>query len=307
MRHCTHAVRRLIATALATVALTLSLLLSGDAHAAVRQPAGIPDLAGMTLQLEDLPAGTTVDSQGYVRFPGTVAAYDRTFILPSGSGVEWIDGTTYLESSVTDASDGFNGFLRLLRSKAGRRTFAKGFADGWGAGKARVRVGHPHRFSAGDGAFTIRLRIKAPGVHINAVYANVHVDRAIGSVFAVGRRPAATLRETRRLLTAHALRMRVGLSPRSATPPSIDGAPAVGSTLEVAPGTWAAETKPTGFSYEWRRCDAAGAACVAIPGATGPSYVLTATDAGATFRIAVTATNTAGSTEAVSAPTQLVA
>jgi len=92
MRHCTHAVRRLIATALATVALTLSLLLSGDAPAAVRQPAGIPDLAGMTLQLEDLPAGTTVDSQGYIRFPGTVAAYDRTFILPSGSGLEWIDG-----------------------------------------------------------------------------------------------------------------------------------------------------------------------------------------------------------------------
>ena len=55
------------------------------------------------------------------------------------------------------------------------------------------------------------------------------------------------------------------------------------------------------FTRQWRRCDADGLNCVDIGGATGPTYVLTATDLGHRIRVRVTATNAAGSRSAESA------
>ena len=55
------------------------------------------------------------------------------------------------------------------------------------------------------------------------------------------------------------------------------------------------------YAYQWRRCDAAGANCVDIAGATGSTYDLTAADVGSTIRVIVTATNAGGSDSASSA------
>ena len=61
------------------------------------------------------------------------------------------------------------------------------------------------------------------------------------------------------------------------------------------------------FAYQWLRCaTAAGADCIPVAGATGPSYVLTFADIGFTMRIQVTATNVEGSTTATSVPTAAV-
>jgi hypothetical protein len=299
------AVPRLLAAVLVTA--TLSLLAGEVAHAAATPPAGVPDPSGMTVQPGDLPAGTTVDSAGYVDLPGASGAYDRVFLLPAGAGVELIDSSVGLQRSVAAATSTYNATYQGFRTKARRRAFGNSLAGSIGARKASVRVGPPHRFAAGDAAFTIALRIQVHRTRTRMVFAMVRVDRALGMLTVVGRRGSTTMRQTERYLQANALHLRTGLSPQSVVAPSIGGTPAVGTTLQAVPGTWADETKPTGFLYQWQRCDAAGAACVAIPGATGSSYVLTPADAGATIRIAVTATNSAGSTEADSAPTPLVA
>jgi hypothetical protein len=87
--------------------------------------------------------------------------------------------------------------------------------------------------------------------------------------------------------------------------PAIAGSPLVGNTLSASPGAWT--NGPTGFSYQWLRCDAAGAGCAAIPGAGAPSYPLGEGDLGATLRVSVIAIGAGGdSTPATSTPTAVV-
>jgi hypothetical protein len=91
--------------------------------------------------------------------------------------------------------------------------------------------------------------------------------------------------------------------PVNATLPAITGSTAQSQTLSASTGTWTG-TAPITYTYEWRRCDSAGANCTAI--ATGASYTLLAADIGSTMRVAVTATNAAGSATAVSVQTAAV-
>jgi hypothetical protein len=78
----------------------------------------------------------------------------------------------------------------------------------------------------------------------------------------------------------------------------------VGATLTASTGAWSGS--PTSYGYQWSRCDSSGANCAALDGATAPSYGVAAADAGATVRVAVTASNSAGSGIATSAPTAVV-
>lgn len=86
--------------------------------------------------------------------------------------------------------------------------------------------------------------------------------------------------------------------PVNLTAPTIAGTAAVNQTLTATPGTFSG-----GFltlTYQWK------ADGVAILGATGLTYLLTATEAGAVITITETATNGAGSASATSAPTGTV-
>jgi sugar lactone lactonase YvrE len=93
-------------------------------------------------------------------------------------------------------------------------------------------------------------------------------------------------------------------------PPSISavpapaGTPTQGQTLTATSGTWA--NAPIAYSYGWQRCNAGGAACAAIAGASGASYTLTGQDAGATIRSVVTAINISGATTVASNPTAVI-
>jgi hypothetical protein len=60
------------------------------------------------------------------------------------------------------------------------------------------------------------------------------------------------------------------------------------------------------FAFAWRRCNAGGASCTAISGATSATYTVASGDANHTLRVAVTAKNRAGSAVATSAQTTLV-
>src|SRR6266480_4277677 len=76
-------------------------------------------------------------------------------------------------------------------------------------------------------------------------------------------------------------------APVNLSPPTISGIAQQGQTLTASQGGWTGS--PTGFSYEWLRCDSAGANCSPIALATNPSYSVTESDVGSTLRVAVVA------------------
>jgi hypothetical protein len=97
----------------------------------------------------------------------------------------------------------------------------------------------------------------------------------------------------------------------AANPPTVQSLPAVtgvaevGQTLTAANGTWGG-TQPFTFAYQWRRCGRGGSSCINIAGATKQTYVLVSVDRGHRMRVRVTATNSAGSSSAVSRPSAIV-
>src|SRR5207244_2304762 len=68
------------------------------------------------------------------------------------------------------------------------------------------------------------------------------------------------------------------------------GSARVASTLSAGRGSWTG-TPTIDFGYQWQRCDAHGAGCVNIAGATGSTYPVAAADGGATLRVVVSAGN----------------
>jgi Big-like domain-containing protein len=78
--------------------------------------------------------------------------------------------------------------------------------------------------------------------------------------------------------------------PTEISAPSISGTTQQGDLLTESHGTWSGN--PTSYSYQWTRCVSSG--CAIIPGATAPTYTLTASDLGATIAVAETASNAGG-------------
>ncbi len=95
------------------------------------------------------------------------------------------------------------------------------------------------------------------------------------------------------------------LLPSNTGLPSITGLLQDGSALTAVLGSWTG-TGPLSFSQVWEVCDAAGQNCKAIEGAVGSTLALLTGEIGHTLRLAVTASNSAGSTTATSEPTSLV-
>ena len=91
-------------------------------------------------------------------------------------------------------------------------------------------------------------------------------------------------------------------APENRQPPQVTGTPRAGSALTAAPGDW---VDAASYGYRWWRC--VGSTCAYVAGATDSTFVLRDTDAGATFRAVVTATNPSGSSTAHSKPTAVVA
>ncbi len=79
-------------------------------------------------------------------------------------------------------------------------------------------------------------------------------------------------------------------APSNTALPEISGTAAEGQVLTATNGTWKG-TPPLSFARQWLRCDAAGANCTNIGGATGSSYTLAAADVGKRVRVQVTASN----------------
>jgi hypothetical protein len=93
--------------------------------------------------------------------------------------------------------------------------------------------------------------------------------------------------------------------PSNTSPPTISGVAVEGETLTASQGSWTG-TPPISFTYAWLQCDAAGASCAPIGGATGQTYVVASGNIGSTLRVRVTGSNGEGSVAAESAQTDVV-
>ena len=95
-------------------------------------------------------------------------------------------------------------------------------------------------------------------------------------------------------------------APQNVTAPVVTGTERAGETLTTTYGTWNG-TGPLNYSIHWQQCDAAGADCQLISGATGTTYVLTDADVNGTVRSVVTASNSAGTAFSPSTTTTAIA
>jgi hypothetical protein len=92
--------------------------------------------------------------------------------------------------------------------------------------------------------------------------------------------------------------------PQATVLPTVSGTTVRTFVMGASGGVWT--NSPRTLSYQWDRCNAAGHNCQAIPGATRPTYQLTNVDEGSTITIAVSATNTSGTTTALAVPSGVV-
>jgi hypothetical protein len=93
--------------------------------------------------------------------------------------------------------------------------------------------------------------------------------------------------------------------PAATKAPHISGRARVGKKLSGSRGSWT--YSPTGYRYQWLRCNAHGGSCSSIHSAAHPTYTLVKRDAGHRLRLRIAATNAAGSKTALSSPSARVA
>lgn len=102
-------------------------------------------------------------------------------------------------------------------------------------------------------------------------------------------------RRTALSLSAGVVRAKPG--PLATSLPAVTGTLRQGAKLTASAGTWSGSGTIT-YAYQWSRCDASGAHCSAIRGATRGTYTEVAADVGHTIGLAVRATDPTGASTA---------
>lgn len=91
--------------------------------------------------------------------------------------------------------------------------------------------------------------------------------------------------------------VRASPGPLALIAPSVSGTLQQGKQLRASAGSWSG-SGTVQYAYQWYRCNATGAKCTTVRGATRATYTLVARDAGATIGLTVRATDAAGTTAA---------
>jgi fibronectin-binding autotransporter adhesin len=84
-----------------------------------------------------------------------------------------------------------------------------------------------------------------------------------------------------------------GGGPAASIEPAVTGSNVVGGRLIGSAGTWSG-SGTISYAYQWYRCDATGAHCSSIHGATVATYALASADAAHTIGLTVNATDKTG-------------
>ena len=162
------------------------------------------------------------------------------------------------------------------------------------------------RVGLGETGFWVPMTVVLNIGTLHYDVAMMYADRAFASVtvLGVGRKPVAAATMSSLARAEQKLLAKV-FAVANTSLPTIAGAAQQGQTLTADAGVWTGS--PSAFAYVWSRCDAAGATCTPIAGATARTYVPTAADSGATLRVDVTGSNKVSSAKASSAVTAAVA
>ena len=97
----------------------------------------------------------------------------------------------------------------------------------------------------------------------------------------------------------------VAAAPYLLTNPAIFGSATYNQNETTTTGTWL--NSPTSYTYQWMRASTANGTYVPISGATSSTYLTVSADVGKYLEVMDTATNTSGSTPAISAPSPVIA
>jgi hypothetical protein len=295
-----------LATVLAAGVLSVSAGASGSAG----RPAGSPDLAAMSLALEDFPTGARIARQRYYRNADFFASYEREFSLGGTqvgrSSLFYVFTGLDVDTTAARAKATFAEAARVLKSRRFRARFGEALAREAGVSAKSVVIGQPRTPKIGDGALTLSLRLKQQGIWLQMMLSFVRVDRVLGSVVLLGL-PGTKVysADADRLARTAVDRMRSGLVVAVAAPPVVSGVLNPGQTLSAAQGRWTGDQVT--FSYQWERCNDVDTGCTPLTGATSSTYALTPGDLASTMRVTVTGRNRLGTVTATSASTGFVA
>jgi hypothetical protein len=243
--------------------------------------AGCADIAGATAStyaLAPTDVGTTVRVAVTASNAGgsSTAVSNATAVVgavpPTNNSAPTVSGTPRDGETLTAGSGSWSGTPPLAYAYQWRRCNA----GGGGCVDIIPFNGSSYTLAAADIGSTIRVAVTA--------------SNWAGSSTAVSSATAVV----------------VAAPPVNTAAPTVSGTARDGSTLNVAAGTWTG-TAPITYAYQWRRCDTAGGNCSDITGATASTYAVVPADVGATIRIAVTASNSGGTTTATSSATNVVA
>jgi hypothetical protein len=268
--------------------------------------AASPDVAAMNLQVTDVP-GAKLISQHSVKESGYVSAYLREFAFaaPSGSSrLVLLETETGLAPTAAFATSDIGAAEKAFRSTVGRKLFIASIAKGAKVSPKVVVVGKVHSATGYDQGFSLPVSLPLKGKRVYEVLLFLRLDRAVVFMSGVALRPVG-VGATAKYMTALAGHIGTEFTPVGASPPTVTGNALQGQTLAATTGTWSAADAT--FTYQWQRCDAAGANCVAVAGATASTYAVTPADVGTTLNVVVTAANRFGAASATSTPTPVVA
>jgi hypothetical protein len=267
----------------------------------------------MVLAPSDFAPEARITKQGYVTDKSLVIDYERNFARSTTAGGAKFTGVFSEVDLAHDANEAtliFTVITDVVRSPSFRQQLARQVSQSAGkrahVRRRDVRFGPVRSLGVGDESILLPVSIRVHGVRFSADAMFLRVDRVLASLTLVGV-PRRTIGpgEATGLAGKMAERMRTGLSPLSTVAPGITGTAAQGQPLTATSGTWS--NGPTSFAYQWERCDAIGANCAPVAGASGQTYTLTAADAATTIRVSVTATNAVGSSNAAtSTPTVVI-
>ncbi len=161
-----------------------------DEEATVPAPEGIPDLAAMALSLDDLPAGVSIDREGYVEDEDTVASYEREFdlgeALIGSSRFISLENDLHLYEDSAKAAAFLATFEAPYMSEAGAELFAAGFAEGAGFEASNIRTQPVPIPDLGDDSFAVVISFDTPLGAFEAVHIIVRVGRALSLFILAG-------------------------------------------------------------------------------------------------------------------------
>jgi hypothetical protein len=291
---------------MARIGWTAAAVLAGALYLAAGASAVSPDVSAMNLQAADVP-GAKVVNQHAVKEQGYIAAHFRSFVFASpnkGPRLIGIEAETELAADPAKATADIGDAVKTFASKAQRKAIVASIAKNAKVKPKAVSIGPSRKVAGFDQAVAVTIGVAAKGRHVYEALVFLRLDRVAVQMIEVAAHPIAAS-VTAKYAAALAAHIAKELTPADLSVPTVAGTAQQGQTLSASTGNWTAPDAK--FSYQWQDCDAAGANCVDIAGATSPTYAVTPSDVGKTVHVVVKATNRFGAATAPSAPSAVVA